>query len=174
MDKIEYEGKNYIRNNANWLDSHYVAVPENLQRILNRLHSETIDFSGYSEEELIAEGDKYKESASFELAISFYEQVLDVCDAHTARYVLPRITSCYRSCGMARRVIDRFTEIKQKFGEDFITPVLLTSVAAAYCDLSEYQNALSCCRWAYKKFGGQIEEPLRRVYARIKKESGLE
>ena len=85
MDKIEYEGKTYVRNNSNWLDSHYVAVPETLQRILNRLFTETIDYSEYSEEELIAEGDKFKDSASFELAVSFYEQALDICDAHTAR-----------------------------------------------------------------------------------------
>ena len=46
---------------------------------------------------------------------------------------------------MPRKVIDLFSETKRKYGTDFITPVLLTSVAAAYCDLKEYENALRCC-----------------------------
>ena len=74
---------------------------------------------------------------------------------------------------MPRKVIDLFSETKRKYGTDFITPVLLTSVAAAYCDLKEYENALRCCKWAYKKFGG-FNPNLSNVYTRIKKESGLE
>ena len=75
---------------------------------------------------------------------------------------------------MPRSAIELFSFAKNKYGDQFITPVLLTSVAAAYCDLGEYENALRCCKWAYKRFDAQFDASLRNVFARIKKESGLE
>ena len=173
MDKLEYNGEVYTRRNAKWVDSRNLIVYENLQKFLNRLYLEKLDYSKYTVEELVAEGDKFKESTSYTSAINFYEKALEDCDDVTYQYILPRITSCYRKNHMPRKVIDLFTETKIKFGTDFITPVLLTSVAAAYCDLQEYENALRCCRWAYKTFG-EFNPSLSNVWARIKKESGLE
>ena len=173
MDKLEYKGQTYLRTNARWTDTRRIAVPETLQRILNSLYLETLDYSGYSVAELIAEGDKFKESSSYESAIAFYEKAIDLCDQRTLQYVLPRITSCYRLGHHPHKVIELFSAVKQRWGEAFITPVLLTSVAAAYCDLKEYENALRCCRWAYKNFD-EFDANLSNVWARIKKESGLE
>ena len=127
----------------------------------------------YNYDVLVAEGDKFKESTSYLSAIKFYEKALEDCDEATYKYVLPRITSCYRKCHMPRKVIELFSDTKRVFGTEFITPVLLTSVAAAYCDLKEYDNALKCCRWAYKNFE-EFDPLLSNVWARIKKESGLE
>lgn len=173
MEKVEYNGEIYTRRNSKWVDGSNLAVCESLQRTLNRLYLEQLDYSQYTVDELVAEGDKFKESSSYQSAISFYEKALESCDEVTYKYVLPRITSCYRKSNMPQRVVDLFTETKKIFGTDFITPVLLTSVAAAYCDLQEYENALRCCKWAYKTFG-EFNPNLSNVYARIKKESGLE
>ena len=173
MDTIEYNGEIFTRNNSKWVDSRHIAVYDGLQNILNQMYLETLDYSDYSVEELLAEGDKLKESSSYLSAIRFYEKALEECDEVTYKYILPRITSCYRKCNMPRKVIELFAETKSLFGTGFITPVLLTSVAAAYCDLKEYENELRCCRWAYKTFG-KFEPSLSNVWARIKKESGLE
>ena len=173
MDKIEYNGEVYSRRNAKWFDSRNLVVYETLQRTLNRLYLEQLDYSKYTINELVAEGDKFKESSSYQSAISFYEKALVDCDEVTHKYILPRITSCYRKNNMPGKVIDLFTETKRKYGTSFITPVLLTSVAAAYCDIQEYENALRCCKWAYKTYG-EFNPNLSNVYARIKKESGLE
>lgn len=173
MDKLEYKGQTYLRTNARWTDMRHIAVPETLQRILNSLYLENLDYSGYSVAELVAEGDRFKESSSYESAIAFYEKAIDLCDLKTLQYILPRITSCYRLCHRPYKVIELFSSVKAQYGEVFITPVLLTSVAAAYCDLKEYENALRCCRWAYKNFG-EFDANLSNVWARIKKESGLE
>ena len=173
MDKLEYKGEVYTRRNAKWVDSRNLVVYENLQKVLNLLFLENLDYSGYTVDELVAEGDKLKESTSYMSAVKFYEKALEDCDEVTYQYILPRITSCYRKMNMPRKVIDLFAETKRKFGTDFITPVLLTSVAAAYCDLHEYENALRCCKWAYKTFG-EFSPNLSNVWARIKKESGLE
>ena len=173
MDTLEYNGEVYTRRNAKWFDSRHLVVYENLQQTLNRLYLENLDYSGYTVDKLVEEGDKFKESTSYTSAIKFYEKALEDCDEVTYKYILPRITSCYRKNHMPRKVIDLFTETKRMFGTDFITPVLLTSVAAAYCDLQEYENALRCCKWAYKTFG-EFNPNLSSVWARIKKESGLE
>ena len=173
MDTLEYNGEVYTRRNAKWVDGRNLVVYENLQKSLNHLYLEKLDYSMYTVNELVAEGDKFKESTSYTSAIKFYEKALQDCDEVTHKYILPRITSCYRKNNMPRKVIDLFAETKRKYGTDFITPVLLTSVAAAYCDLQEYENALRCCKWAYKTFG-EFSPSLSNVWARIKKESGLE
>lgn len=173
MDKIEYNGEIYTRRTSKWFDSRNLVVYDTLQNILNQMYLQTCDLSKYNVEELVREGDKFKESTSYISAIKFYEKALEDCDEETHRYILPRITSCYRKCNMPRKVIELFSETKSKYGTDFITPVLLTSVAAAYCDLKEYENALKCCKWAYKTFD-KFSPNLSNVWARIKKESGLE
>lgn len=172
MVTIEYNGEIYTRRNAKWIDDRNIVVYDALQNILNHLYLQSLDYSNYTIDELVVEGDKLKESTSYSSAIYFYEKALEKCDEQTHKYILPRITSCYRKCNMPRKVIDLFTKTKKLYGANFITPVLLTSVAAAYCDLKEYENALKCCRWAYKTFG-KFDSDLSNVWRRVKKESGL-
>ena len=172
MDTIEYNGQIYTRRHSKWLDSGNLAVCEALQKTLNYRYLETVDISSYSLEELLAEGDKFNSSSSYQNAIRFYEKALADCDEETHNYILPRITSCYRKCNMPRKVIDLFADTKSKYGSGFLNTALLTSVAAAYCDLKEYENALKCCKWAYRKHG-KMSSYLRRVLERIKKESGM-
>ena len=174
MAEIVYNGKTYRRNNSKWVDRDCMVVHEALQRELNQMYLQTMDFSSYSVKDLVAEGDKFKASYTYDYAIAFYENAIKICDKETLKYILPRITSCYRSEKNPKQAIELFVYAKRKYGEDFITPVLLTSVAAAYCDTKEYENALRCCRWAYKRFEGNVDPNLSSVYARIKKESGLE
>ena len=64
MDKIEYNGEIYTRTNSKWVDSRHLAVYDGLQNTLNQLYLKTLDYSGYSIDELLAEGDKLKESNS--------------------------------------------------------------------------------------------------------------
>ena len=174
MAEIVYNRKTYTRNDSKWIDRDYMVVHETLQRELNQLYLKTLDLSSYSLKDLISEGDKLKDSYAYDYAIAFYEKAVEICDEETLKYILPRITSCYRHEKRPKKAIELFSYAKGKYGEDFITPVLLTSVAAAYCDLKEYENALRCCRWAYKHFNGDFDPNLSNVFARIKKESGLE
>ncbi len=174
MDKIEYKGEIYTRTSAKWVDDRHLVVHESLQRELNKAYLQTVDLSTYSVEELVCEGDKFRDSSSYSKAIVFYEYAAKECDLETLSYILPRISACYRKCNTPRKTIELFSDARKKYGADFITPVLLTSVAAAYCDLGEYDNALRCCKWAYARFGGEASQSLHNVFSRIKKESGLE
>lgn len=173
MDRLEYNGEVYTRTQSKWTDSRHVVVHQSLQKELNKLFMESIDYLSYSVEELIEEGDKFKDSDSYADAVNFYEHAINKGGLEVIKMVLPRISSCYRKCNMPRKTIELFTRVKREYGTEFITPVLLTSVAAAYCDIKEYENALRCCKWAYSRFGGRADESLRLVYARISSESGL-
>jgi tetratricopeptide (TPR) repeat protein len=174
MAEIVYNGKTYTRNNSKWIDRDHMVVHKALQQELNKLYLKTLDLTSYSLKDLISEGDKFKDSYTYDYAIAFYEKTVELCDEETLKYILPRITSCYRHEKRPKKAIELFSYAKGKYGEYFITPVLLTSVAAAYCDLKEYENALRCCRWAFKRYGGDIDPNLSSVFDRIKKESGIE
>jgi tetratricopeptide (TPR) repeat protein len=174
MDELVFKGKKYTRSDSKWVDADNMVVHETMQIALNNFFVEGIDFSLFTIQQLIDEGDKFKNSYTYNLAISFYEKAAERCDEELLQYILPRITSCYRQTKTPHKAVELFKLAKSKYGEGFITSALLTSVAAAYCDLKEYENAMRCCRWAYKRYGGEPDLNLSNVLARIKKESGIE
>ena len=168
MEKVTFEGKTYVRQGGKWIDSRYMVVHEGLQRDLNKEFAKQIDPQKLSLEDCIAQGDSFKNSGSSALALKFYEQAEKKADRQTMLYILPRMTSCYRQTGQAEKAIAILTTATQKFGQAMVTPALLTSVAAAYCDLGDYARAKKCCDRAYAS-GGKGSEELSLVYDRIDK-----
>ncbi len=172
VETIEYEGNRYSRRDGKWVDSRGTIVCENLQKDLNRKFAENIDPKELPLAQCIAEGDNFKNSTSIGLALKFYEAAVAKADRATLSYILPRITSCYRKNGQAQKAIDVLTYASNHFGKDMVTPALLTSAAAAYCDLKDYKRARKCCDRAYAASSGRDEDELSLVYKRIRKESG--
>ena len=171
-ETIKYEGEIYSRRNGQWVDSLGTIVCENLQKNINRQFAEKLDSGNMSLEECIAEGDNFKNSTSFGLALKFYEAAVVKADRVTLSYILPRITSCYRKTGQAQKAIKVLTHASERFGGNMITPALLTSAAAAYCDLRDYKRAKKCCDRAYAASNGNSTDEISLVYKRIRKESG--
>ena len=169
MESLEYNGKMYFRYTNKWVDGNNMVVHLSLQHELNGLYANSLDLSGMSPQELVNEGDKYKKDESYLLAIRFYEEALDSCDKKTFKYILPRISSCYRKAHSPQKAIDLFAKTKKIFGVEMLTPVLLTTAAAAYCDLCEFENAENCARRAYALCNGNCSDELVSVLARIKK-----
>ena len=169
-EKLEYEGEQYTRRSGKWVDSRCTVVCENLQKELNKLFAETLDLKMLTVEKCIAEGDMFKASSSIGVALKYYEEAISRADRRTLIYILPRITSCYRKNGLAQKVIDVLVYASNKYGRDVVTPVLLTSAAAAYCDLRDYKRALKCCNRAYAQLNGRISGELSLVYKRIRSE----
>lgn len=173
MTEYEYLGKRYRRNGAKWIDDNYMVVPVALQRVLNALIFAETDIGSLSYEEAKAEGDKYKASESYSYAIRYYERAFEVAETYMQTSVLlPRITSSYRKLHRPERVIALLAEAKKQYGERIISEALLTSAAAAYCDMEQPENALKCCNYAYakaktKKQGAAGE--LLNVYERAKR-----
>ena len=173
MKTCEYNGKTYTRNNAKWLDSDNVAVPTYLQNILNTLtYSENVaeDMNYYKAK---AEGDKCKEGGSYTLAIKYYRHAFEKAEnERQVSTILPRITSCYRSIKKPEKVIEILGDAKQMYGDQIINEALLTSAAAAFCDMGEPEKALRCCRWAYSVLRVKTNETspeLSNVFYRAKK-----
>ena len=169
----EYNGKTYYRNNSKWVDGDSLTVPAYLQHILNTLTLAKEDISGMSYEDAKREGDKLKASESYELAVKYYEQAIRATDSMArCSSVLPRMTSCYRRLGRPGKVIEVLSDAKLAFGEAIVNEALLTSAAAAYCDLGEPENAIRCCRWAYRVLRSRTQDysdELSNVFARAKK-----
>lgn len=125
-----------------------------------------------SADELTAEGDKMRDSASYSAAVKYYEMACDA-DFTLSRlsYILPRISSCYRMARRPELAIKLFADASRRLGREIMTHELLTTAAAAYCDLGEYDNARKCCNRAYAKLDGRATDELSTVYRRIDRES---
>ena len=74
--------------------------------------------------------------------------------------------------GVTQKAIDFWMENKQIFTSCLSVP-LLTSLAAAYCDVGNYELAKKCADRAYAIQGGSqnYQSELSLVYARIRKET---
>lgn len=167
MDKLLYEGKTYTRQSEKWLDARNMVVHEGLQRDLNKEFSRQLDPATLSLEDCISHGDKFKNSGSAGLALKFYEEAVEKADYRVMSYILPRMTSCYRKNGQPQKAIDILSYASKTFGADMVTPALLTSAAAAYCDIGDYARAKKCCDRAYAASNGKHSDELSLVYKRI-------
>ena len=168
MDVLQYEGKEYTRRNKNWVDKDHFVVCTSLQDKLNKLYFETLDISDLTLAELIKTGDQFKASDSTQLAVKCFEAAIKKAGQKEAKYILPRLTSCYRKLNQPQKVVFLLSFAKKTYGKSILDQVLMTSVAAAYCDLGEYENALKCCKYAVALGDGTISDALDLVYKRIK------
>ena len=168
-DQIEYKGQTYNRRNGMWFDKNYMRVAH-LEQTLNKLYVQKNPIGDKTPEELIREGDSYKKSAYYHLAIKYYEEALKKPTLENCQYVLPRITSCYRRQGLSKRAIDLFERAQEVFGRDIHTAPLFTSVAAACCDIQDYEKAKKYANKAFS-INGWASAELKAVYGRIRKET---
>lgn len=168
MDKLMLDGTEYKRYTNKWLDDQGFTVSEILQDKLNKAFADSLDLSHMSVKEMVAEGDRCKESSSYYLAIKYYETAAQICDQWTLSYILPRITSCFRKRHAPQRAIDLFSYAKEKYGTAILSSALLTSAAAAYCDMEKYEEAEICCKHARIQSQGEEDENLKQVIWRIR------
>lgn len=167
MISFVYEGVKYIRYNERWCDEHYMIVPLCVQSALDRQYADSLDLTNYDTSELLKLADNFKKNQSYHLAIKYYYEVIQRVNIDECSYIYPRLSSCYRKVGRAREAVKLMTFLKNKFGLQSISAVLLTSVVAAYCDLLEYDNALKCANRAYVLMGKRTSPELSLVYKRI-------
>ena len=168
--RLEYDDQVFALRNGIWYDVNFLTAPRVVQNKLNALYSAKFDYSSMALREKVHLADGFKAGESYDLAIQIYQRALTNSTVEDARYILPRITSCYRSMNQPDKAIAVNREAKQKFGLEAITPVLLISIAAAYCDLHEYEEAKKCCDRAYVMLKRKSSPELSNVYGRIEKE----
>lgn len=85
------------------------------------------------------------------------------------------LMSCLRGKGDPQEAIIIYSKLFYKYGDGFLTSMICTSAAAAYCDLKNYEKALKMCDKAYALQGGGTGElnELSLVYKRLEKETGM-
>ena len=169
-EQIMFNGQKYTRVNGKWVDKNYMVVTH-LQKTLDNLLAQQKPMEDFSVDELITEGDKYKEAGMIHLAIKYYETALETHTVEVHKFVLPKLTSCYRAQGQAKKAIELFEYAHSQYGERLISAPLCTSAAAAYCDVRDYEAAKKCADKAYAMSGGRASGELASVYGRIRKET---
>lgn len=169
MDELKFKGKTYRRYSNRWVDSNGMVVNEFLQQDLNKEFAKSIDIATLTHMELIEAGQKYKLSGSYSLAVECFTEALKTASEGEVPFLLARLFSCYRKMNAPNKVVEYIeTElIDQEFSDKYA--VALTSVAAAYCDLREYQKAEKYCKLAMYLAGCASQEQ-KNVMARIEKE----
>ena len=165
-------GEQYVLVKGKWLDSHFIEVPLNvgIQLTEQILSGDVGDFSdeelekflmGFKEQGLVAQ--------ALRVADELYARYLKAENAFRLRWLLPVETSLLRLAHTPQKAIELYEMQVAKFGKEVESPQLLTSIAAAYCDVRDYSNAKRLCDRAYA-WGGHSYE-LSAVYGRMKAES---
>lgn len=165
FEKIELNGETYTRTKRHWVDSHFCIVPLEIENKINVFLASRNDFLKMSVDELINEGDKFKNTGAAGLAIKHYNAALAKSDSFEKKYILPRISSAYRIQGNSIKAIELYKEYENDDG--IITSALLTSISAAYCDLGDNENAINCAHKAQAHNLGIVSRELLNVYERI-------
>ena len=177
MQKIEFEGETYYYINGRFTDSSFIEVDIGLRSKLAEKVFTNVDYKCKSQAELVDYLKELKEAEVYSLA----KEVCLFClekyseDDYLIRTVLPILTSCYRKIGQPSKAIE-LLKIYPSIYNQHGSVALLTSLAAAFCDVGDYINARKYANIAYARQGGGTGEKneLSLVYMRIKKEFGEE
>lgn len=177
MEKITYEGEDYYFNKGILYDSTFIEVPKNVSQKVLKEHYEKINYEEFDEASLLEHLNYLKISECYDSCLQAINFGLKKFNSSIDYYktVLPMITSCYRALGQPQKAIDFWMTNKKLFSSCLSVP-LLTSLAAAYCDVKNYELAKKCANRAYAMQGGGLnyKNELSLVYRRIKKETGEE
>lgn len=173
MEKYFLDGEEYIFKNGKWLTSSYMIPPLEVVSKLNKLvqNSGSIDKMGM--DELIQLIDKAREGENYQLAARALDRALSIAAEDELKIILPRLTSNYRKQGRIQEAIDVSEKYLSQYGKKVYSAALFTSIAGAYCDLGDIENARNSANRARALSGSQSSPELISVYARIKKEEAL-
>ena len=174
MRKVEMDGEIYYENKGKFLNSSFIEVDLETKTKLAKKVLGSIDFKKLEIYDLLQFAKDTKESEQYGLCREVCEFGLSKFDSDESfvKSILPVLTSTYRSLNNPQEAI-RVAEIQRKKCRcDSIA--LFTSLAAAYCDVKNYEMAKKYADVAYAKQGGGTghENELSLVYKRIKKELG--
>ena len=175
--KIIYENAYYYLYGNNIVDENFLTVPEPLAKKIATLYFGEISYEKLTQQELLNYIKQAKETGEYSLAYSATKFGLDKFCENTdfVKTLLPIMTSLSRKADKSAEAIE-YAEKYLSLSKAYISVPLLTSMAAAYCDLKDYNKALKVCNYAYKLQGGGVgyKNELSLVYKRIIKETGWE
>lgn len=163
----EFDGRRYFHRKKQWVDASGIIAIESLQKKLDESFAEGIETKGLKGHELREMGDGYKARELYPVALKFYLAELKGARPESEKAILPRVTSCYRAMGKPSEAIKLIRERRELYGIEWMSPIILTSYAAAYCDLNEWGQAEAVLNYAYEQNHGVMTDEMRLVYGRI-------
>ena len=174
MEKFVFENQTYYINKGLVYDDSFLEVPViESSKVLGE-YFKGIDYKTLDMDGLIDYVKQLKLAKKYANCISVIEYGLLKFAISQDYYitVFPIITSCYRAMGQSQKAIEFWMSNKRIFASCLSVP-LLTSLAAAYCDVGNYELAKRCANRAYAMQGGSknYQTELSLVYGRIKKET---
>ena len=171
MEKFEYKGNVYYFSNGKFFDEYFIELSQADKNEVSKFYYSQTDIKTLSENKVCELIKSMKDSGSYFDAINTINFAIEKFDNTTLiKNILPVLTSCYRSIGKPLEAI----AVAKKYVA--ICPcgssALFTSVAAAFCDVSDYEKAKKFANRAYAMSGPNNSSPeLMSVYSRIKAES---
>lgn len=172
MITISFENNIYYYEKGKLYDNSFLEVPQNVSTQILSNYYEKIDYTKLNENELLTFIKEVKEAEQYARClnlISFGAEKFSN-SSNYLKTVFPIATSCWRLSGNPQKAIDFWMSKKDKF-QYLLSVPLLTSLAAAYCDIEDYQKALYCINKAYNMQGGGkgYKNETSLVYLRIRK-----
>ena len=113
------------------------------------------------------EGDDAKKHKDYYAAIVSYHKAFELIDPERAKYLIAKVTSCYRRINRPQSAVDFYMKALNRFGKIAVDHVVLTSVSGAYGDLKKWDKALECANYACELNEGVITDYLEAVMGRI-------
>ena len=174
MKKIDFEDQTYYLNKGVLYDSSFIEVPKNISEKILPTYYQEIDYKNFDEEALISYIKDTKTCLLYQrcLEASTWGLTKFYNSFDFYKFVFPVITSCHRYMGNPQKAIS-FWETNKHFYPTCSSVPLLTSLAAAYCDINDYVSAKKYANRAYAIQGGtkNYQTELSLVYQRIKKDT---
>ena len=173
MQQIDYNGKRYYYNGTYFVDEFFLILEgEELRNVANE-YFQGIDYPALDSDQLLEVIMQMKTCGMM------YEVKKVIGDAFVGRAhnkrllhsLLPIYTSCCRELNQPKEAIAIAEVLLPVCGGSTAT---YTSLAAAYCDIGDYEKAKKYAGIAYAKQGGGqgYKNELSLVYKRIAKETG--
>ena len=171
--KIEVDGAIYYYDGKKFLDEYFIILEGAVLQKVAGAYYERMDYKKFEPDTLLLYIKKLKSNGLIFRAKMVIEYAMEKYKNEELIYqILPIYTSCCREMGLANEAIAR---IENDYSHIEYSVVLCTSLAAAYCDIKEYDKAIRYARIAYAKQGGGkgYKTELSLVFMRIKKETGI-
>lgn len=168
LETYYLDGEKYYYKDGKWLTSSYIEVPLAIVNELNNLLINTEEFTDKSMHELLEIIDSSRCADNIYLAAKVIKAALEIASIPGIRKLLPRLTSNYRRLGMPQKAIDIAKFYTDEYGKKVYSSALFTSVAAAFCDIGNYDKAKKFADLAKGYSAGDSSIELISVYKRIK------
>lgn len=177
MQSIINKGEKYYRLKGTWVDESFIIVPTAVQKDLNRAYFDQYlyNFQTLEYKKIREEAKFFKDNASPDIAMEMLQYLYDKLHdrKQSLKSLLSMMTSCYRMVGQPEKAVALYREVNAIYGSGIESADLMTSVAAAFLDVKNCEQARKCCNKAYAMSSGKQSDELRSVYQRYKSECSI-